>query len=83
MVKGKPESNWREKILAWEASRQSPAAWCQENKIPITTFYGWKSRLKRLNSTKIPTRKPASIMKPEFIELKDTKPSGSRISMSA
>ncbi len=81
MAKGKPESDWKEKILAWQASQQSPTAWCLENKIPITTFYGWKSRFKRLNSTKIPTKIPASKVKPGFVELKDAKPSGMGISL--
>ena len=59
MVKGKPDPNWKEKVLNWEASTKSMSAWCQENKIPITTLIGWKKRVKNLE------------VKSGFVELQD------------
>jgi len=65
MAKGKSSPNWKERVLEWKTSGKSSKAWCQENKIPYTTFSGWKNRLKKSddNST--------AEFKTGFIELKD------------
>ena len=66
MAKGSPNMNWKKHVLEWQASSKSRKAWCKENKIPCTTFYGWKNRFK---NSEIATFTEA---KPEFIELKDS-----------
>jgi hypothetical protein len=66
MAKGSPNINWKKHVLEWQASGKSSKAWCKENKIPCTTFYGWKNRFK---NSEIATFTEA---KPEFIELKDS-----------
>lgn len=64
MAKGRPEPQWQEKVLDWEASGKSASAWCKENKISVNTFSGWRNRLKKssVNSGRA---------KSGFIELKD------------
>jgi hypothetical protein len=64
MAKGSANPNWKEIVLEWEASGKSIKAWCQENKIPITTFCGWKNRFKKFNTDSVKT-------KAGFIELKE------------
>lgn len=68
MPKGKPNRNWKEKVLEWEASGKSAKAWCKQNKIPFTTFSGWKMRFKKLRKNQT-----TEFDRP-FIELKE-KPS--------
>jgi hypothetical protein len=71
MAKGKPDPNWKERVSEWQKSGKSLRAWCQENKIPVTTFYGWRNRLKKPNGK---TKQTTCIKaKAEFIELKDKK----------
>lgn len=75
MVKGKPDPNWKQKVLAWKTSGLSGAAWCRENKTPYTTLVGWKQRFE--NSKKSPT----VITPTGFIELKDSPSSVSGITL--
>ena len=49
MAKGKPNPVWKEKVLEWQSSGKTVAVWCKENKIPYTTFLGWKSRFRTSN----------------------------------
>jgi hypothetical protein len=75
MAKGKPDPNWQQKILEWQASGKKGLAWCQENQIPYTTFLGWKQRFE--NSHK---RLQSNVQSSKaFIELKDQPLSNSRI----
>jgi hypothetical protein len=71
MTVGKADPNWKDKLLEWQASGKSVKAWCLENHIPITTFYGWKSRLEKLSSDKSLVKAKTRKLKQEFIELKD------------
>jgi hypothetical protein len=64
MAKGRPEPQWQEKVLDWEASGKSASVWCKENKISINTLCGWKKRLKNL-------RESSGRVQSGFIELKD------------
>lgn len=68
MAKGRANLNWKDRVIEWQVSGKSVNAWCLENHIPITTFYGWKSRLE-----KQPINKPSKNFKakPAFVELKD------------
>ena len=68
MSKGKPDPNWKEKVLEWKASGKSAKAWCKENQIPFTTLSGWKRRFNQLSKNQT-TKSHRS-----FVELKD-KPS--------
>lgn len=72
MAKGKPESNWKKYVLAWKASGKNCKAWCRENKISHTTFYGWKNRFEKLDKLKAASG---------FIELKEKTPIDSGIIM--
>lgn len=60
MAKGKPNCDWKKQILEWRQSNKSAKAWCKENKVPYTTFIGWKKRFKKADE--VPEK---------FIELKD------------
>jgi len=77
MATGKVDPNWKDKVLEWQASGKSVRAWCFENHIPITTFYGWKARLEKTLNNKSLTKTKALKVKQEFIELKDQQSSGS------
>jgi hypothetical protein len=67
MAKGRPDPNWQQKVLKWEASGQNARAWCKENQIPYTTFMGWKRRLENRSPSLL-----SKIQQPKgFIELKD------------
>ena len=72
MATGKPDPQWRDRVCEWEASGKSVRVWCQENKIPITTLYGWKNKLKKSSTNVVKT-------KSAFIELKDQMQSDSGI----
>jgi len=65
MVK-KVNPKWEDKVKEWQASGKSVKAWCQEQKIPPTTFYGWRERSVE---GKCKTKKLSK--KKHFIELKD------------
>jgi hypothetical protein len=67
MAKGRPDPNWQQKILEWQASGKKAQVWCKEQQIPQTTFSGWKKRLK--NSFKATQQNAQSST--DFIELKD------------
>jgi hypothetical protein len=76
MAKGKPNIQWKKLVLEWQTSGKTTKNWCKENNIPLTTFLGWKSRLKKqeLNN-------PSNALKTGFIELKDSELSESGISL--
>lgn len=74
MAKGRPNPNWKTKILEWKASGKNRRAWCQENKIPYTTFSGWEKRLKQFDNS-------LASAGTGFIELKDQKRSDSGITL--
>lgn len=74
MVKGKPNPSWREKVLEWKASGKDISVWCRENKIPHSTFSGWKNRFHKSDNNKASTRS-----KTGFIELKEQRQSDSGI----
>jgi hypothetical protein len=67
MAKVRPNSNWQQKVLEWQASGKSGMAWCKENQVPYTTFMGWKQRFE--NPHKGPRTNNQSSK--AFIELKD------------
>ena len=71
MSRGKANSNWKDRVLEWQASGKSARAWCFENHIPITTFHSWKARLKKLPNDKSSVKPKARKVKQAFIELKD------------
>lgn len=75
MAKGKPDPNWKQKVLAWKASGMSGPAWCKENNTPYTTFIGWKQRFENANKNQ------AAIPPTRFIELKDPPSSVSGITL--
>src|SRR5262245_8723945 len=66
MAKGKSNPLWKEKILEWQQSGKNSRAWCLENKIPYTTFCGWRNHIKNFQEKEDLTPKPKS----GFIELK-------------
>ena len=66
MAKGRKDPNWKRKVRDWESSKKSIPVWCREQKIPYTTFLGWKAQLKKNESKTI--EKPTN----QFIELKET-----------
>ena len=76
MAKGKTYSKPEEKIKDWQASGKTITAWCRENNIPITTFYGWKKRLEISEPKNIHIKSKA-----KFIELKNPESSASGISL--
>lgn len=76
MAKGKSNPNWKQTVLEWKASGKSPAVWSKENKIPYTTFLGWKDRFNKSDKKQVIT-KPLK----EFIELKDQISSHSGVSL--
>jgi hypothetical protein len=63
MVTAKPIPEWCDKVKQWQTSGKSIKAWCQEQNIPLPTFYGWKKRYESHPSS--PTQEK------QFIELKD------------
>ena len=65
MAKGKVNRNWKKYVLEWQKSGKKSAGWCRENNIPLTTFLGWKKRLK------IGSKDSRGMKKPEFIEIKN------------
>jgi hypothetical protein len=67
MAKSKPNPLWKGRVLEWQKSGKNARSWCNENKIPYTTFCGWRSRLKRLEGEKALTPE----IKSAFIELKE------------
>jgi hypothetical protein len=75
MAKGKPDPNWQQRVLEWQASGKTILVWCQENQIPYTTFLGWKQRFenshKGLQSNVLSSK--------AFIELKNQPPANSGI----
>jgi hypothetical protein len=71
MASGKKDPQWKDKVLEWQASGKSIRAWCLENQIPVTTFYGWKARLQKSLKDKSLAKSKAKKIKQEFIELKD------------
>ncbi len=78
MFENKVESIWKEKLIEWKSSGKGVRAWCFENQIPVTTFYGWKKRLEKeichKDQTTL-TRYTQQLKTPQkFIELKDIKP---------
>lgn len=70
MAIGKTSSTWKDKVLEWQASGKSVRAWCLENHIPVTTFYGWKARLEKSPDKSLAKSKAIKV-KQEFIELRD------------
>ena len=64
MVKGRPDPNWKEKVLEWQASGKSGKTWCIENAIPYSTLCGWNKRLRDVQD-------PSAIGGKRFIELKE------------
>lgn len=66
MAKGKSNPLWNEKVLEWQKSGKSARSWCQKNKIPYTTFCGWRGRLKNFEKKEVLTPNTKS----SFIELK-------------
>ena len=67
MTKGRPDPNWKERVLEWQASGKKSLTWCKENQIPYTTFLGWKRRFENPHK-----RLQPRIQSPkEFVELKD------------
>ena len=77
MTIGKENSSWKDKVLEWQASGKSARAWCIENHIPVTTFYGWKTRLEKSSNNKSLIKSKTIKVKQEFIELKDQQSSTS------
>ncbi len=79
MPKTNAEPTWKKRLLEWQVSGKSVKVWCFEHQIPITTFYGWKNRLKKLSSSQhqvIPQKRSHQLDNSRgFIELKDKKPS--------
>jgi hypothetical protein len=71
MASGKRDPQWENKVLEWQASGKSIRAWCLENHIPVTTFYGWKARLQNSLTDQSLAKSKAKEVKQEFIELKD------------
>ena len=69
MTTGKANPRWKEKILEWKSSGKSIKSWCLENNTPITTFYGWKTRLEKSSNQKFLVKPKTH--KQEFVELKD------------
>ena len=67
MTKGRSKLNWKKQVLEWQSSGKSCRVWCRENKIPSSTFYGWKNRFEKSDNEIISPE-----TKPEFIELKDS-----------
>jgi hypothetical protein len=76
MAKGRPDPNWKQKILEWQASGKKSILWCKENQIPYTTFIGWKQRFENSHKGLRPKVQPPK----GFIELKDQPISNSRCS---
>lgn len=76
MAKGKPNSQWKELVLEWQISGKTTKAWCKENNISLTTFLGWKSRLKNQERNNL-----SNTPKTGFIELKNSELSESGISL--
>lgn len=74
MAKRERDPQWQDRVREWEASGKNARVWCQENKIPVTTLSGWKSRLKKSNAN-------SSTAKSGFIELKDQVPSDPGITL--
>lgn len=77
----KLNSNWKDRVLEWQASGKSVRAWCLENHIPVTTFYGWKARLEKSPNDKPIVKAKARRLKKEFIELKDQPSSDSVLTL--
>lgn len=73
MAKGKPDPNWKQKVLEWKASGKNSLIWSKENNIPYTTLLGWKRRLEIAH--KNDTLKSST----GFIELKDQPPTNSGV----
>lgn len=71
MNKEKLDPTWKDRVFEWQASGKSVKAWCLEKSIPITTFYGWKTRLKKLPSNESLVKLKEKKVEKEFIELKD------------
>jgi hypothetical protein len=67
MAKGRPDPNWQQKVLEWQASGKSGLAWCKENQIPYTTLLGWKKRLENSHKEQQSNHR----LSKAFIELKD------------
>ena len=67
MAKGRPNPNWQQKVLEWQASGKNCLVWCKENQIPYTTLLGWKQRFE--NSHKGLQSNVQSSK--AFVELKD------------
>jgi hypothetical protein len=65
MAKGKPNPDWKEKVINWKKSNKTPSDWCRENKIPVTTLIGWRKRFDQLGISQT-----FEINQP-FIELKN------------
>ena len=66
MAKGRRDPNWQQKVLAWQASGKNCLAWCKENKIPYTTFLGWRQQLENASEQQLLAHSPKG-----FIELKE------------
>jgi hypothetical protein len=74
----KSARGWKEKLLACQASGKSVRVWCSEHQVPVSTFYGWKKRLKKLSDQCqqiTPKQAFQQIVPRGFIELTDKKPS--------
>ena len=50
--KKRTEKEWFDIQLAWEASGKTQQEYCIENKIPISSFCRWRTKLKDFNATK-------------------------------
>lgn len=44
------QSQWLERITAWEASKLSQSAFCKQHGLVYGTFVYWRSQLKKLNA---------------------------------
>ena len=77
MTTTKANPNWKDKVLEWQASGKSARVWCLDNDIPTSTFYGWRTRLKKSHKLKSMVKPNATKIKQEFVELKDQPSSSS------
>ncbi len=71
MTKGRPDPEWKGKLLDWQASGKKPRAWCLENHIPLSTFHGWKKRFVNLSTDAKLVKPQSTKIKQGFIELTD------------
>ena len=51
---------WQSVMAKQESSGMSAAAFCRQHKVPVSSFYHWKRKLKRRHRESIPQLKPTS-----------------------